>query len=48
MDNLIDCKAVAAPVSADVADDPCALEERTGVRCGLATNKPERTCGRVH
>ena len=39
MDNLIDCKAVAAPVSADVADRTRALEERARVPCGLATNK---------
>lgn len=37
MDKLIGGKAVAAQVRAEVADRMCALEERTGVSCGLAT-----------
>jgi methylenetetrahydrofolate dehydrogenase (NADP+)/methenyltetrahydrofolate cyclohydrolase len=37
MENLIDGKAVAARVRADVAERVRALAERTGVRCGLAT-----------
>jgi methylenetetrahydrofolate dehydrogenase (NADP+)/methenyltetrahydrofolate cyclohydrolase len=37
MENLIDGKAVAARVRADVARRVAELRERTGVQCGLAT-----------
>jgi methylenetetrahydrofolate dehydrogenase (NADP+)/methenyltetrahydrofolate cyclohydrolase len=37
MDNLIDGRAVAARVRSDVAARVAALQERTGVTCGLAT-----------
>jgi hypothetical protein len=35
-------------MSTDVADRTLALEERTGVRCALATNKTERTCRQLY
>src|SRR3954470_9614624 len=37
MENLIDGKAVAAQVRAEVGERVRALQERTGVQCGLAT-----------
>ena len=37
MENLIDGKAVAARVRAEVGERVRALQERTGVQCGLAT-----------
>ena len=37
MENLIDGKAIAAQVRAEVGERVHALQERTGVQCGLAT-----------